>query len=64
MFGLIEDKKYNVWYKTPRRERTKRKSFDTMEEVIKWCKANKNKVRLHSGSIYVLDTMREIQSNN
>lgn len=56
------DNKYSVWYKTPKREHVKYKGFNSIEEVRKWCKANKKRVKLHSGSWQVLDIMRELKS--
>lgn len=56
------DGKYQVWYTTLKRGLNRSKSFNTIEEVTKWCKANKDKVKLSSGSWQVLDTFKKMKS--
>lgn len=48
---------YQVWYTTLKRCLKKGKSFDTIEEVAKWCKINKSKIKITSGSWQVLEIM-------
>ncbi len=63
--GLYEElginKAYQVWYKTPKRKNVKSKGFDSLDEVRKWCKANKNRIKIHSGSWQVLNIMNEVK---
>lgn len=56
------NEKYQVWYTTIKRGLKKCKSFNDMEEVMKWCKSNKNKVTVNSGSWQVLDAFKEVNS--
>jgi hypothetical protein len=51
---------FDVWYVTLNRKLKKRKSFTTINEVKKWCKLNKNKVKITSGSWQVLEIMKSI----
>lgn len=51
---------YDVWYTTLKRGLKKRKSFSTIEEATKWCKRNKNKIKITSGSWQVIEAMRNV----
>jgi hypothetical protein len=51
---------FDVWYKTPKRTNIKRKSFNSITEITKWCQVNKGKVKIHSGSWQVLEIMRTV----
>jgi hypothetical protein len=55
---------YDVWYKTPKRSNVKRKSFDSITELTKWCKQNKGKVKIKSGSYNVFEIMDSLNKTN
>lgn len=57
------DGKYQVWYTTIKRGLKKSKSFNTLEEVSKWCNTNKNKVKVTSGSWQVLELFDKVKIN-
>ena len=48
------DGEFQVWYTTVKRKLKKSKSFNDLKEVGKWCKQNKGKVIVTSGSLLVL----------
>ena len=49
------DGEYQVWYTTIKRKLKKSKSFNDLKEVEKWCKQNKDKIIVTSGSWQVLN---------
>lgn len=51
---------FDVWYMTLNRKLKKRKSFNTIDELIKWCRLNKNKIKVLSGSWQVFEIMENI----
>ncbi|MGG1146968.1 hypothetical protein [Bacillus wiedmannii] len=51
---------FDVWYTTLKRGLKKRKSFEDIKEVEKWCKRNKGKIKIISGSWQVFEIMKTV----